>query len=101
MDAKTAFSILRDEESYSTSQEDFEKGIWTHIDIYIDDAKKIADHIEQQAKYAELGRLALTTRATICSNNDFKNRKNTCEKHCTNYNYCKLRAQLLAEEGNE
>jgi len=52
---------------------------------------------EQQEKYAKLGRLALTTKAMICSNNDFIKRANHCENHCINYGYCRKRAELLAE----
>jgi len=65
-------------------------------------ANEISDYIEQQEKYAELGRLALTTRAMVCSNNDFiKRGVNKCEEHCTNNLYCKKRAELLVGESND
>lgn len=60
---------------------------------------EIADFIGQQDKYAELGRLALTTRANVCSNNDFiKMGAKCCKKHCTNYLFCQKRAELLSGE---
>jgi hypothetical protein len=61
----------------------------------IDRRIKECDEWEQ---LAELGRLSLTTRAMVCSNNDFIKRGNACERHCTNYKFCRLRAELLAGE---
>ena len=66
--------------------------------VTAEEAKEIADFIEQQETYAELGRLSLTTRAMVCSNNDFiKRGTKQCEKHCTNYQFCQKRAELLGE----
>jgi hypothetical protein len=90
-----------------------------YINLFsVEETKLIADFIEQQEeeiirlkskvrefihpldvaelkKYAEFGRLSLTTRAMVCSNNDFIKRGNVCEHHCTNYRFCQKRAELL------
>jgi hypothetical protein len=79
--------------------------------LYTIDGKKATqkqwyEHLEKmymkQMPHAELGRLALATRAMVCSNSDFiKRGAKQCEKHCTNYKYCKLRAELLVEVPHE
>ncbi|SFM09575.1 hypothetical protein [Pelosinus propionicus] len=59
----------------------------------------LQNKVEQQEKPAELGRLALTTRAMVCSNNDFiKRGAKQCENHCTNYQFCRKRAELLKNQ---
>lgn len=91
MDKNTACKILRESDCICNGVGNFK--IVSPIEIEL-----IADFIEQQEKYAELGRLALTTRANVCSNNDFiKRGAKQCEKHCTNYPYCAKRAELLAK----
>lgn len=64
--------------------------------------KQWYEHLEklylEQQPFAELGRLALTTRGTVCGSNDFNKFPNRCKNHCINYDYCKLRGELLAGE---
>ena len=103
MDAKTEVEILKDTESYSTSNEDFEKGIWTHVDITIDSAIEIADFIEQQEKYAELGRLAVeinydAINAIGCDGvNDEGGCVDCVGMRCEWHGFCVKRAELLME----
>jgi predicted nuclease with TOPRIM domain len=51
--------------------------------------------IDQQETYAELGWLGLITRGNVCSSTEFQRRKINCVIHCTNYQYCQKRAELL------
>lgn len=56
--------------------------------------------LKQQAKYAELGRISISeVRGAVCSIPTFRerNEQGRCKGHCTNYNFCKLRAELERE----
>lgn len=65
---------------------------------YIKQCNAVVEACKQEGKYAKLGRLALTTRAMVCGNEDFI--ANKCEKHCTNYQFCQKRAELQKVEGD-
>lgn len=94
VDVKQAVEILRDTESYSASNEDFKKGIWTHIDIEMVNASEIANFIEQQEKYAELGRLMV--RHNMCDKPTGFNKESFC-KFCDGFELCLKRVELLTE----
>jgi hypothetical protein len=100
MNAKTAIEILRREFKL------IDKSLGLKP-IPIDVSKKIAYYIEQQEKYAELGRLAveaidkyetyyLNTRPCASSNTMFIKCR---DRECEWTNFCQLRAELLKVEG--
>jgi len=60
-----------------------------------EEIKQICEFVDQQEKYAELGRLALQTRGTVCKTTAFKTVSRKCEEHCFNINFCQKRAELL------
>jgi len=97
MDAKQALEILRNEDNRSASPENADKGIWTHTDMPIESANQIADLIEQQAEYSELGRLALDA----LSKSEFEGCDGVCDSDCSGscvWNlFCQKRAELKAE----
>lgn len=58
--------------------------------------EEIADFIERQEQYAELGRLSISeVRGTVCSIPTFRQRSKEggCD-HCKNCNFCTKRAAL-------
>lgn len=86
MDAKTSIEILRSEGV------DYFPKIPGVQPISKFRAKEIADFIEQQEKYAELGRLVVSTHICWCEFDD-QECKNTPE--CPQRNFCQKRAELL------
>lgn len=56
----------------------------------------IADFIEQQETYAELGRLAVNTKICHC---DYMDNECSYNDDCPENKYCKLRAELRKLEG--
>lgn len=69
------------------------------INFDTDDAdkkRKIIQFIDQQAKYAELGRLAIE-----CGNPCSGAYEKSCPRVCDKYYFCQKRAELLAGENND
>ena len=47
----------------------------------------------QSKMEADLGRASLKTRGTVCKSSDFDD--GYCKEHCTNYDFCAKRGELL------
>jgi hypothetical protein len=60
-------------------------------------ANEISDYIEQQEKYAELGRLAVNLHGYVCTSGGFGKWKE-CDGDCKFISFCQKRSELLAEE---
>lgn len=89
MDAKTAVEIMR--------------GNWSKLkvrDIH-KTYKEIAELIERQEQYAELGRLAMGVYACDCEFGDGDCDGVNNEQECENYNLCHKRAELQKGKGVE
>ncbi|AIF52030.1 hypothetical protein [Pelosinus sp. UFO1] len=84
MDAKTAAEIMR--------------GNWSKLKVR--DIHKtydeIADFIEQQEIYAELGRLVVGCNNGICHHLHYNEKWNAC-RQCCGFKACQKRAELLGE----
>jgi hypothetical protein len=84
MDAKTAVNLCRKYKNLALSI--------SNREFY----SEIADLIEQQEKYAELGRLAVDIHGYICSVEGF-GKWRECADDCKFINFCQKRAELLVE----